>query len=146
MNDETRKYEEDDGFELNMIKVSPYVHSLSQEEIHDEIDHNAYLAIEGAKEIRKKLIADALREKGIDPSTVDIDAIVNGKGPHYKYYKIDTDNKKFYILDEELMQWREHRGMMAEFNYGELRGTFVIFNDKYEIGEPWVFDPKKVRL
>ena len=47
--------------------------------------------------------------------------------------KIDTDNKIFYILDEELMQWREHPGMMAEFNYGELRGTFVIFNDKYEM-------------
>ncbi len=60
--------------------------------------------------------------------------------------KIDTDNKIFYILDEELMQWREHPGMMAEFNYGELRGTFVIFNDKYEIGEPWVFDPKRVKI
>ena len=52
MNDETRKYEEDDDFTLNMIKGSPNVHSLSQEEIKDEIDHNAYLAIEGAKEIR----------------------------------------------------------------------------------------------
>lgn len=144
----------DDDFELNMVKGSSKVHSLSKEEIHDEIDHNAYLAIEGAKETRKKLIADDLREKGIDPSTVDIDAIVNGKGPHYKYYKvsstlmtkIDIDNHKLYILDRELNQWREDPSLMAEFDHGDLRGIFVIFNDKYEIGEPWVFDPKRVRL
>ena len=144
----------DDDFELNIIKGKPKSHKLTQEEINDEIDHNAYLAIEGAKKLRKKLIADSLKEKGIDPGTVDIDGIVDGKGPHYKYYKvkstlmtkIDVDNKKLYILDRELNQWREDPGLATEYYYGELRGTFIVFDDKYEIGEPWVFDPKRVKL
>ena len=60
-------------FEPNMIEGSHKVYSAAQEKINDEINHNAYLAIEGAKETRKRLIANSLRKKGIDPSKIFLD-------------------------------------------------------------------------
>ena len=56
-------------------------HSMTQEEIHKKLKEDNIRAKEGVIAIRRKLIVESLKARGIDPSTVDIDKIIEETTP-----------------------------------------------------------------
>ena len=56
-------------------------HSMTQEEIQKKLKEETIRAKEGVIAIRRKLIVESLKARGIDPSTVDIDKIIEETTP-----------------------------------------------------------------
>lgn len=53
-------------------------HSLTTEEIEQELDQKLDDALAGYNDYRKQLIVQTLTQRGIDPTTIDVDSIVAG--------------------------------------------------------------------
>lgn len=59
-------------------------HSMTQEEIQEKYQNDNISAKEGVIAIRRQLIVESLKARGIDPSTVDIDRIIKETTPEIK--------------------------------------------------------------
>ena len=159
-----------------MEEDSPDAHSLTREEIRQELEEKGRLAkIEGEK-FRQALLngtfknnyknnnlekVDGELNKEHTPINISqkfVDAIKDAaeqdrkkkenKVFYFKVFnslitKIDQENEKVYMLDRKTGTWREHYDFWIDYQYGELRGRVIDFNDIYPIGEPWTDDSYK---
>ena len=129
------------------------------------LSQKAAAAKAGARRYRRKYITTMLLYNNIDPSTVDINEILDGEVPewfselkkptgemitkiileikashsHYKYFRLTSglliklDNEKLtaYRFNENLRCWYEDSALFTEFEYGNLMGELIDFDDSY---------------
>jgi len=147
----------EDNHSFHMEKSDENTHTLTPEELAEKLEKATALANEGANEFRKNYIKNVLEHNGIDFNTVDIDSILNGNIPEWfnnldfnisnnkekklniKYFKlsngtvvkIDIDNLTGYILNNETKSWIENASIFADFEYGNIHGDEIEFNDNF---------------
>lgn len=76
---------------------TPDTHSLTQEELAADLARKKALALEGARQYRKKAISDFLRSKGVDPDGLDWEAVLDGNPPAWLrelYRRAEEDAEK----------------------------------------------------
>lgn len=103
-------------------------------------------ALAGSLETRKKIITQYLASQGIDPETIDIDAMIE-KGTREpifkkknKYFKttdgtiirIDQDDFVCYKLDTTQQIWVQAQYLITELEEGSIQGEFIELEDKYQ--------------
>lgn len=103
-------------------------------------------ALAGSIETRKKLIAQYLASQGIDPETIDIEAMMEQgtrepipKKKTNQYFKsvdgtiikIDQENFVCYKFDQTQNAWVQEQSIITDLESGLIQGEFIEFNDIY---------------
>lgn len=150
---------------FHMESKNDGTHSLTKEELAVDLKNKRQQAIEEVRKQRKKYIYALLKYHKIDESKIDIDAILNGNIPDWLkrlsketpvenlnlndnkiiYFqlesglviKIDYENNSAYRFNIENQEWNEDVAKFNEYEYGELHGKPISFDDIYPIGEPF---------
>ena len=54
-------------------------------------------------------------------------------------FKIDRNNLAGYRFNPQKKEWNYDGPSFCEYEYGELRGKIIHFDDHYPVGEPYVY-------
>ena len=73
----------DDEVSFHLEKKEENTHSLTQEELIDDLRQKKESALAAARNYRRGCIVQFLSNNGIDSSTVDIEAILDGNIPKW---------------------------------------------------------------